>query len=54
MGLFSVAISVLRGIFLTDVMKPSIFEWGLVPGKSAAASSEEVLCVFGGWVVSLI
>ena len=35
---FSVALLVLRKLFTTDVVEPSIFEWGLVPGRSIIVS----------------
>ena len=35
---FSVALLVLRKFFRTDMVEPSIFEWGLVPGRSVIVS----------------
>ena len=43
----------LERFILTHVIEPSVFEWGLVPGKSAENSLGEVLCMLVGGNVSL-
>ena len=38
-GPFSVSLGVLRRLFTTDVVEPSVLEWGLVPGSSVRLST---------------